>query len=382
MSIEYRPLTGVGRFEAGLNGNSLKIKHRLSIVASTMKPVSVNELATFKQDFQNLVTTHWEAKYMFQRLGVNVKPTFELDFVADAQQATAHFVVNLANSAGGSENVGRDAAQKHVALGAAAPRTTSFMTGSTAQPASAGLIAADIPRMFPYYVDFYGGNISPQTKTQVESLMKQVAKINPQPKFFVTAYGNGATTNQRAVMTLLQQCGLTRVEARSSNKIFIPTKWGTTSTSKMSGRSDYVKISTKDDIDAQSILAQSTLYSYPATIVHEYGHMLGLQDEYHCLSSQAAAQLVALHLIDATEQTKYENFHFNGANPPSATVANGQDEFVKACARANVEVPTFGRQTMSIMSAGSEFWPAHFVWLREALMQLTGQNDWVIVPHA
>lgn len=382
MSIEYRPLTGVGRFNAKLNGGTLRIKHRLAIVANIMKPVSATELAKFQQDFQNLVTTHWTGKYMFQRAGVNVKPSFVLDFLDTANEAQAHFVVNLSNSAGGSENVGRDASAKHVALGAAAPRTTSFMTGSTQQPNSASLIAADLPKAFPYYVDFYGTNMSAQTKTQVESLMKQVAKINPQPKLYVTAYGGNSSVNQRALMTLLQQCGLTRVDARSSNKIFIPTTWGKTSTSKMSGRSDYAKISLKEDLDTQSILGQSTLYSYPATIVHEYGHMLGLQDEYHCLSSQAAQQMVALNLIDATEQTKFENFHYNGANQPSATVAAGQDEFVKACARANVEVPTFGRQTMSIMAAGTEFWPAHFVWLREALCQLTAQQDWAIVPHA
>lgn len=382
MSIEFLPATGVGRFNAKRNANSLRIKHRLSIVSDAITPVSAGELTQFQQDFQALVTQHWEGKFMLQRGGVNVRPTFVLKFLAAAEEAQAHFVINLKNSQGGSESVSRDASYKYKAMGAAAPRSTSFMTGSIQQPNSAALIAADLPKLFPYYVDFIGGNMSPQTRSQVETLLRQIARLNPQPKIYVTGYGTNANTYQQNTMALLTQCGLNKVEARSSNKIFIPSKWGSTSTSKMSGRSDYAKISLKKDLDTQSFLAQTAVYSYPATVVHEYGHMLGLQDEYNCLSSQAAAQMVQLHMIDASEQQKFENFHYNGAAAPSARVATGQEEFVKACARANVEVPSFGRQTTSIMASGSEFYPAHFVWVREALVQITGQNDWAIVPHA
>lgn len=381
MSIEFFPATGVGRFNAKLNGNSLQIKHRLSIINSTNSAATAGELAQFQNDFQALITQHWEGKFMFQRGLMNVKPTFVLKFLAVGEQASAHFVVNLSKGQGGSENVGRDAHFKHTALGAAAPRTTSLFTGSTQQPNSAALIAADLPKILPYYVDFVGGNITPQTRSQVESLMKQIARLNPQPKLFVTGYGAQSATFQTTVVALLKQCGLTRVDARSSKKIFIPSSWGRSSTSKMSGRTDYAKISTKEDMDTQSFLTQTSLHSYPATVVHEYGHMLGLQDEYTCLSSQAAAQMVQLNLIDASEQQKFEDFHFSQA-APSANVSAGQGEFIKACDRAGVTVPNFGRQTSSVMAAGSEFLPAHFVWMREALMQLSGQNDWAIVPHA
>ena len=382
MSTEYCPLSGVGRFNAKLNGNSLQIKHRLSVVSDAITPVTAGELTQFETDFQNLITNHWNGKFMFQRAGVTVRPTFVLKFLTVAEQATAHFVINLKQSQGGSESVGRDPAHKHVALGAAAPRSASFMTGSVQQPNSASLIAQDLPKIFPYYVDFIGAGMSPQTRSQVESLMKQVAKVNPQPKLFVTGYGAQKAAYQRDVMTLMTQCGLNRVEARSSNKIFIPSRWGRASVSKMSGRTDYAKISIKDDLNTQSILTQTAIHSYPATVVHEYGHMLGLQDEYNCLSTQAAQQMVQLHMIDATEQQKYEDFHYSGATQPVPRVATGQEEFVKACARAGVEVPTFGRQTTSVMSAGSEFFPSHFVWVREALCTVTGQNDWAIVPHA
>lgn len=380
MSIEYLPATGVGRFNAKLNGNSLQIKHRLSLVSNAMKPVGATELTQFQLSFQQLITNHWEGKFMLHRNGVNVKPKFVLKFLSAAEEAQAHFVVNIGQSAGGSENVGRDAVTKYAAMGAAAPRTTSFATGSVLQPNSAGLTAEDLPKMLPYYVDFVGGNLTPQTRSQVESIMKMIAKLNPQPKLYVTGYGNNAKGNQQATITLLKACGLTRVETRSSNKIWIASTWGKASTSKMSGRTEYAKISVKDELDTQSYLAQTALYSYPATIVHEYGHMLGLQDEYHCLSKQAAAQMVQLHLIDASEQQKFEDFHFKSAYQPSPKVATGQEEFIKACNLAGVKIPTFGRHTDSIMSAGEVFYPAHFVWIREAMKTLSGQNDWDIVP--
>jgi len=381
MSIEFLPSTGVGRFNAKLNGNSLQIKHRLSIVNSTNATATAGELMQFQHDFQALITAHWEGKFMFQRGPTTVKPTFVLKFLTVAEQAQAHFVVNFSQGQGGSESVGRDAHYKHTALGAAAPRTVQLYTGSTQQPNSAALIATDLPKVLPYYVDFIGANISTQTRLQVETLMKQIAKLNPQPKLFVTGYGAQASSYQRTVIALLKQCGLTRVESRNSNKIFIPKTWGKSSVSKMSGRTDYAKISTKDDMDTQSFLTQTAVHSYPTTVVHEYGHMLGLQDEYTCLSKSAAAQMVQLNLIDASEQQKFEDFHF-AQGAPAANVGAGQAEFVKACVRAGVEVPNFGRQTSSVMAAGAEFMPAHFVWLREALMQISGNNDWAIVPHA
>ena len=382
MSLEYRPLSGVGRFNAKLDGNVLRIKHRLSLVSTMQNQPTAAELALFQTDFQNLVTAHWEQKFMFQRAGVNVKPKFVLKFLDVSEQAQAHFVVNLSQGGGGSENIGRDAHFKHTGAGDAAPRTASLFTGSTQQPQSAALIAADLPKVFPYYVDFFNGAMSTQTKSQVESLMRQVSALNAATKMYVTGYGPRAAQDQQTVTALLRQLGLTNVHNRTSKKVFIPSTWGTASASKMSGRTEYVKISLKEDLDTQSLLAQTNLYSYPATVVHEYGHMLGLQDEYHCLSAQAAQKLIKMNLINAAEQQKFENFHYAGATQPSDRVANGQKEFVKYCQRAGVEYPSFGRHSTSIMSAGNQFIPAHFVWVWHALTTITTQNDWSIVPHA
>ena len=72
MSIEYKPLTGVGRFNAKLNGATLRIKHRLAIVANIMKPVSATELAKFQQAFRTCDHNWTESICAARR--VNVKP--------------------------------------------------------------------------------------------------------------------------------------------------------------------------------------------------------------------------------------------------------------------------------------------------------------------
>jgi len=380
MSIEFRPPTGVGRFKAKRQGLNLEIKHRLAVLADVVSPPSATDFALWQTTFQQLITNHWEGKYELQRNGVTAQIIFRLKFLGVPEYNRAHFVVNVKESLNGpSENVGRDAHHKYKAGGDNAPRSASFYTKSILQPNSVSLIAADLPNILPYYADFTGTNMSPQTTSQIKSMMSLVARLNPQPRLYVTGYGNSADTNKRAVMALMTQCGLTRVHARNSKKFILPTNWGNASHSKMSGGVDYVKISTSRNLNTASMLTQSAVFSYPATVVHEYGHMLGLQDEYHCLSNQASGEMVTLNMIDASEQQKYEDFHFKGANVPSPTVSTGQVEFIRACNAAGIEAPHFGRQTSSVMASGSDFLAAHYIWPLQAMKQLTGQNDWTLV---
>jgi hypothetical protein len=90
---------------------------------------------------------------------------------------------------------------------------------------------------------------------------------------------------------------------------------------------------------------------------HEFGHVLGLPDEYQCYDSL----------------------------PPSAPAAirNSQNRFRELCPAANVPVPeiaTEGRNVFnsSIMSAGTEVLKAHYTTLWKALCDLTGSNAWTI----
>jgi hypothetical protein len=107
--------------------------------------------------------------------------------------------------------------------------------------------------------------------------------------------------------------------------------------------------------------------------------MLGLQDEYACLSKQGAQKLVELNFIPSDEQERYEKFHAPSAREEKDGPDVGQAKFFELCKRAGVEPTHFGRQTDSLMASGSVVKPCHFVTLWEALTTMTGNSDWKIV---
>jgi hypothetical protein len=357
----FMPATGVGRFDADLQGDELQIIHKFLLVNDTTKPLTDGDYEQYKVRFKQLVREHWQDKYGFQRGTRVVRPKFKLKFLDDdAGAASAHYVVNLRDGRGGSENVSRKPAMRFKNLadsGLYFPASSSLFSGSIQNPGSHVLIASDLPTMFPFYLDAVGGALTSQTQKLLKQYLGQVAKLNAAARVEVTGYGQGSGLVQ-TVLGLLRGVGLTNASARMSKKWLQPKFWGKTSTSKWSGHSDYLKVSLGTDLGA-NLFQNSNLFTYPAAIVHEYGHMLGLQDEYACLATTAAQRLVDLNFIDTTEKAAYEANHAQGARTDSDEAQAGQVAFVELCHAAGVEPAHFGRQTTSIMSAGNEYQPCH-----------------------
>ena len=266
-------------------------------------------------NFAALITQNWEGKFSFKRGGQTLVPKFAQNFEDDqANMADAHYVVRLRDGQGGNELVSSKPAQIFEALATAGvyfPMASTMAKGSAEPTNSSGLIANALPTMFPCYVDAYNGVIKDQTKARVQSLARQVAGLSPATKVYVTGYGTSKNASQSAVINLLRAGGLTNVNARNSAKFLKPSTWGTQSQSKASGRTDYVKISLDGGLDLA--LISQPLYTYPAACVHEFGHMLGLKDEYACLSAGAAERLVNLDFIEASEKALYLAQHYAGA---------------------------------------------------------------------
>ena len=132
-------------------------------------------------------------------------------------------------------------------------------------------------------------------------------------------------------------------------------------------------------------IATQPLLTYPAAAVHEFGHMLGLMDEYSCLSKAASDKMLEFLFIEANEQQQWESFNPQGLpiNSISQNVDEGQRTFIKYCSKARVEPPHFGQHTMSIMASGSLFLPCHFVTLWAAIVEMTKgtatEAEWSIV---
>lgn len=376
----FCPKTGVGRFNAKLEGNELKVKVKLHVVTA----LDNNQQNTFKLLFEPLVKQHWENQYGFQCTnpayqGV-YKPVFQVKYTDDMMNS--HFVLNLLEGVGGTENIGRDSYYKvsktHVGF---APTTAQLYSGSVQPTNSSGDLLRDLKASFPFYVDLVGSNPSPHAASQLKLLAKQLAGVDPNTSVRVTAYGTNRGQKRTAVMQILTSCGLTNVTARSSNKSIFST-----SRSKSTGSTSYAKVSISGGIDTTNFnVATQPLFTYPAAGVHEFGHMLGLQDEYSCLSKKASDKMVSLLFINANEQQQWESFNPGAAldNGISQRVAEGQRKFIKYCAKAGVEPPHFGQHTISIMSSGSEFLPCHFATLWASIVEMTKgtatEDEWSIV---
>jgi hypothetical protein len=121
-------------------------------------------------------------------------------------------------------------------------------------------------------------------------------------------------------------------------------------------------------------------------LAHEFGHMLGLVDEYYCITQTSMNTLRDLHFMTPQEMPAWKRFQEHNAtlmlesdDYPSAIQ---QNQFIQLCHRAGLLPPTFGRKTTSMMSCGTEFMVHHGVTIWEALSQLTSNyvlpTEWKI----
>jgi hypothetical protein len=118
-----------------------------------------------------------------------------------------------------------------------------------------------------------------------------------------------------------------------------------------------------------------------ATIAHEFGHMLGLADEYNATTPESKAKVGALPGIDATTRDALTS---QGSGLPK--FANQQSGEIDLAAAAGVPSPNnFGMNTNSIMNMGNLLLPAHMTTVWEALGEATKAyiepGWWKIVDH-
>jgi len=354
----FVPKTGVGRCDAYLLADELYVRLKLHVVTA----LSRDEQTTWTSKFEPLIKQYWEGKYGFGKNGTTVKPLFFIEYTDEPRDA--HFVINISPGEGGFESVSRDTYWKLKDETGFLPASASFARGTVNPTDSSAMAMTGLRESFPFYVDTAGGAISSHSREQLHMLARELKRADPTARVQVTGYGAQKTVTRALVKRLLEQWGLTNVHNRSSKRFF------STSRNPNSAQRDYVKVSLSNGlgmIDASSL----PLFSYPAAAVHEFGHMIGLQDEYMCMSKSCSDKLAELDFVDASEQAFYEGYHVSGGSPPSDRPGAGQVEFVIYCRDAGVAPPHFGMHTISIMSSGSKFLPCHFVTIWAALEKIT-----------
>jgi hypothetical protein len=374
---DYKPATGVGRFSVKLVGDELRIKMRVFIDSA----LKAEDLAKFTLQAEPIVKQHWENRFGFKCSNAayphTYKPVFKI--VYETGPGTAHWVMTMTD--GVTASVSRENWWKTDKQGLTnAPKSVKMRPDAASDKdvikgALGGQVLDSLRSSFPFYADAPGGALSPHARDQLKTLGKQITKLDPAAVLTVTAYGSNKGVALNAAMDLLQAAGVANVLKRKSKRTF------SKSINPKTGSTSYVKVLLKQGL-GQADPSTVGLFSYPATIVHEFGHMLGLVDEYNCLSKEAADKMAELDFIHPSESTLFQDFHTPGAGEAGES-KQSQAVLAGYCKEVGCEPAQYGTRTISIMSNGSKFYPRHFVTLWAAIVELTKgtttAKDWSIV---
>lgn len=377
MMDPYLPETTVGKFKVNLAGDELKVTVRI-FIDSALDATALNQ---FILQAEPIVRQHWEGKYGFRcnnpAWNQTYKPRFKIKY--ETGPGTAHFVMTMTD--GTTPLVSRQNWWKAEKLKLANdPKSVKMRPDSASDFNQIQVLSQDIVsslrKSFPFYADAVGGSLSPHAKSELQRLVKQVAKLDAAATLGVTAYGAGKDALQTSTVAFLKASGLNSVVKRNAGakKLFGSRSPKTTSR-------NYVKVVLQQGLGVAS--SDDPLFRYPATIVHEFGHMIGLVDEYGCLSDEAADKMADLNFIHASEKNQFKELQSPDAKAASTESKAAQALLVEWCRIAGVEPAQYGTKTYSIMSNGSKFLPRHYITLWKAIVDLTKTStqpsDWSIV---
>ena len=364
----FAPTTGIGRFDAECSPARGVITIETCLYLNMLDTTDEKSFAT---QFAQLVPQTWNDKFMFKctkpGFDIDIKPKFRLRFESDFNES--HYVVNVSESIFGKEKVSRQ--DYFQAKGAYKPKVAQLGGMKALAPVDfTAPILEELASLFPVHVKvpLVGGNLSPHATDTLRLVGRHLSKLNPKPTLYLKSGGSKASVNMQMVAGVLQAGGAGQIVQRKRNFKY----------------KNEVVVTLKDDLDDAAAGAAATQFSYSSTVVHEYGHMLGLTDEYNCLSRTASDKLAELRFIDASEQYVFENLHAPGAHVMENEFADSQREQVALCHRAGVAAPQYGFKSDSIMASGRDVHPGHMVTIWECLVDMmseyTAAADWKIVP--
>jgi hypothetical protein len=362
---KYKATPQLGCFDATYtpsNGNlNISIRFKLGWTNSYGTGIIWNETtkAKFTKDFIARVPEYWNDKFLIHCLKWPkvpvVKPTFELVLDDDA-----HFSINAAGSLGtkntavrpdGTAMFGSQAGDRW----ANADSQMANIKGALGKPFEVALGTA-----------VGGGQISFSTMSVLKSFAQNVAYTftgPTTPKITLKAMGTGSSSEAKRVKSILVQLGVKNPIKTKSENTF--------------GGGVCKSVEVKFDAAQFERMFPKTAKSKPmlsqATVVHEFGHMMGLPDEYNILCSQSTDILTDYELVRDTQEAgiHLKNTNIGRADASTKNVQDNQVYFHELCRKAGLPNPPFGRPNMNIMSGGSNFEEFHCVTVWKCLCDMT-----------
>jgi hypothetical protein len=368
---QYSPLTGVMKVK-------VKVAARFIDPYGEAVPESIKQ--SFLKGFKDNIPQTWNNKFRFTLMkkgfeGVMAKPEFE---VVEAPIGKAHYDLKIVNNKEGLICVrtgedpsvtqlkdrkwdpfrGKLSAQFHLgALDAAELTQANNILTAMAKPVEIAVTEVQQNKV--------GAGYSLVAMERLRTFARDINVVfensGIQPKVKITGPGPDGTETAKAVGEVLTRFGLNAKLSYEKN-----------------GRAGMVKIEL-DDAQLKKLKAQilGNVNAFPQfaqqAIVHEFGHMIGLPDEYMCVSMGTVALVAARGLASDSQQEKDALTGNTTTNQQEMTpgIEKSQVSFVKLCQAFGVVAPPFGRSNPNIMSSGLQIQPCHAVTVAHALWRMT-----------
>jgi hypothetical protein len=373
---KHKPPTNLGYFDATYVPDrlTLRIDIRFEILFTNASAVTwtAETQNTFKAAFAALIPEYWNNKFIIRCTkpgwtDVAAVPEFTLREAGDR-----HFSIKAAGTKGTGNTAVRPFGTGHnknvvdhatAIFGAQA--TERFANSATQIKGVKDALRTAF--VVPVGEPATGGQISFAAMSHLQSFASNVghafAKTAQKPKLTLTAIGARSSSAADRVKLVLRTFGVENQIDASRDSIF-----GSSTASGV--RVQWANVAEYDRLFPGDEMAVP-LFSQ-ATIVHEYGHMLGLPDEYNVLCSQSVSPLVTYNMVRSEgEGQAFLGYNINRGAAASDAITENQKVFMELCGKAGLVPPPFGRPNMNVMSAGSRFEAHHCITVWDSLCKMT-----------
>lgn len=391
-SKAHVPPGGLGCFFADYKPQIGLMKVTVRVAPRFVDPLGQDvPLATrtlFMRSFKDNVPTMWNNKFRFTLTkkgfaGIVVKPEFE---VAEAPLGDAHYDLKIVNldrgvicvRTGEDPAVTQSSDRKWDPYRGKLSAQFSLNAWDASELIQAKNILSAMEKPVEVAVTPASGSVgfSIVTMERMRTFARDVnfifenSKLTPKVK--ITGPGSTGADTAKLVGSTLERLGLKAKFSYEKN-----------------GRANMAKM----ELDAKQFSSYKNkvlggVNAFPQfaqqPLVHEYGHMLGLPDEYMCASTGAVGIVGMRGLSKDTQEERDAMVNNNTSNQQSMTsgIERTQVEFIKLCHEFGTVPPPFGRSNPNIMSSGIQFQPCHGVTVAHALWRMTRNytemSDWKI----